>query len=189
VSKCRMKLAIAFAGLLLGACAGSARGTNPQDAAEPSGTRAVARREEPALLWLIHKWARGHVTVVGVRRQEQGYVLSARNYACGTGTTTRISEPLQRAELERVLTALDPKRLPEGDPCSRSVRDGTGWAVRAEVDGELITRGRQFGRYESGVCADFQRAAQALMNLAELECTEATCVRAERGSGMRSMCR
>ncbi|HYQ02177.1 MAG TPA: hypothetical protein VER96_26060 [Polyangiaceae bacterium] len=188
-----MRLAIALAALLLGACAGSAQGTYAQDAAEPrptgvSDARAVAGHEDTALLWLIHKWARGHVTVVGVYRQGYGYVLSARNYGCATGTTTQISEPSQRAELERVLTVLDPKSLPEGDPCSRSVRDGTGWAVRVEVDGEVITRGRQFGVYESGPCVDFQRAAQTLMNLAGLECTAATCVRVEGGSGARSLC-
>jgi hypothetical protein len=179
-----MRLPIVFT-LVLGACA-----SNPHDAEAPSATGAsgsqrVAGREEPALLWLIHKWARGHVTVVGVRRQEQGYMLSARNYASATGTTKQISEPSQRAELERVLTLLDPKKLAEKDPCYRSVRDGTGWAVRVEVDGEVITRGRQFGRYESGVCADFQRAAQALMNFAGLECTAMTCVRVERDLGAR----
>jgi hypothetical protein len=184
-SKGSMTTAHSFVLLTLVCCAPSVHNTrlsNAQHAhaSEPSNLDDASTREPAAVLTLAHRWARGRLTIVGVYESGQNYVLRSRHSGCANGTST-IVEPLSRAELESALSALDPRYLPEIDPCAHSVRDGTAWTVSTQVDGKPRLRGRQFGSYETGQCAEFQRAAETLMMSARLSCSATDCLDATRG--------
>jgi hypothetical protein len=188
-----VKLTLAFPLMSSNACTANVQ--DPRSAEvrpDPEGSRRsgenTAPREQPPLLTLVHYWTRGRLTVVTVRTREYGYLLSSRHFECQTGVSVVVTRAAQRAELERTLALLEPKSLSEMDPCAHSLCDGTAWAVRAEVNGELVERVRQFGLHESAQCLEFQRAAEALMALAGLRCAGTACVREDRGLRSQARC-
>jgi hypothetical protein len=127
----------------------------------------------PAIVRLAHRPAIGVWTVLEVREDERGYVIESRRQIC-RDSAVRVIGRAAAAPLERVLGELSPAELPEPDPCPRNGRDGATWI--AAVGSSLRARSFRSGGDES--CERFQRAAEALMQLAQLSCRHVGCFRA-----------
>jgi hypothetical protein len=180
-----MKAALIGVVLGIAACSpgGSQSGRSNVDGSEQG--------RQAAFLALAHRSLVGRLTVVEVLRQGQTYVLGSRRLGCPAGRPTPIEDATERAELERALAVLDPKSLTERDPCRRPDRIGATWIVRARVHREITTRLRQFPTGMPDACADFQAAAERVMELAGLKCTHAGCLpkgRNDQDDGQDEVC-
>lgn len=180
-SKEGMKAALFVATLVLSACIPQSEWSRTPDATRPEvgavGGNAVGSPKQPVRLTLAHKWARGQLTVVQLRLQDDAYVVSSRRFACRTGSSRLVKQGAERADLEQALAVLDPKSLSRDDPCHRSGRDETAWLVSTDVNRATETRARQFGARAPKECIAFQEAAEQLMALAGLTCSSTTCIR------------